>query len=217
NKPNYLSSRKIYYYRSFVTYWYEGPEITVYGEWVQFTSINPMCTGFTNFDAKRMMKKYYSYHGVIMACNIQPNPEPFTCEPEKPPGPKWELIYDFDFNLNYLWKWAYKDRDYFPSSDIDPCDDHFRDGMRRYYFCEMLAKRDWSYSRVTIYYSDGLNCKFSSVTEREGDLYMAWFNAIWENFNDLVWVSHPFIGSHMKVWRSENGEFPGGWPVPPTK
>ncbi len=80
NKPDYLSSRKIYWYRAWLTYWLEGPEITIYGEWVQFTSINPMCTGFTNFDAKRMMKKYYSYHGIIMPCKIPANPGPKICE-----------------------------------------------------------------------------------------------------------------------------------------
>lgn len=83
NKPDYLSSRKIYYYRAWQTYYVNDELVKAYGALVQFTSINPTCTGFTNFDAKRMMKKYYSYHGVIMKCNIQPNPKTFICEDTK--------------------------------------------------------------------------------------------------------------------------------------
>ncbi|GAI22937.1 unnamed protein product, partial [marine sediment metagenome] len=51
NKPDYLSSRKIYYYRAWATCYIEGELIKIYGELVQFTSINPNCTGFTNFEA----------------------------------------------------------------------------------------------------------------------------------------------------------------------
>lgn len=79
NNPDYLSSRKIYYYRAWVEYYVEGPLIKTYGAMKQFTSINPNCTGFTNFNAKKEINKYYSYHGGIMACKIQTCPAPLIC------------------------------------------------------------------------------------------------------------------------------------------
>jgi len=39
-----------------------------------------MKTGFVNAYIKVPLQKYYSYHGTIMPCNIQPNPDPFLLE-----------------------------------------------------------------------------------------------------------------------------------------
>ncbi|MBA7569660.1 hypothetical protein ES695_01885 [Candidatus Atribacteria bacterium 1244-E10-H5-B2] len=100
NNPDYLSSRKLYYYRAWHTY-YDGEELVkIYGEMKQFTAINPNCTGFTNFQAKKMIHKYYSYHGGIMACKIQPNPGTFICEDtDLPWGP--EIQVKFTTILSY--------------------------------------------------------------------------------------------------------------------
>lgn len=100
NNPDYLSSRKLYYYRAWHTY-YDGEElIKIYGEMRQFTAINPNCTGFTNFQAKKMIRKYYSYHGGKMVCNIQPDPGTFLCEPtDVPLGPEQEIRILSDLHI----------------------------------------------------------------------------------------------------------------------
>jgi len=45
-----------------------------------------MRTGFTNAFINKPLKKYYSYHGILMPCNIQPDPEPFASYEIKPGG-----------------------------------------------------------------------------------------------------------------------------------
>lgn len=47
-----------------------------------------MKTGFINAYCHKPAKKYYSYHGVIRDCLIEPDPDPFEEEPILPPyGP----------------------------------------------------------------------------------------------------------------------------------
>jgi len=45
-----------------------------------------MRTGFTNAFPNKPLKKYYSYHGILMPCYIQPDPEPFASYEIKPGG-----------------------------------------------------------------------------------------------------------------------------------
>ena len=212
NKPDYLSSRKIYYYRAWLTYWLEGPEETVYGEWVQFTSINPMCTGFTNFEAKRMMKKYYSYHGEIMPCKIQPDPEPFVCEPEAPTGPFWVLEYHVVFGAIGLtsWKRFYTTANFLFSSDPDPCIKKWPSGTKLYYAAELYIAEGYTYYAYS--WNKGSICGYTPTywLDNPGPYYsLDW---VWADTNRIVGAYNAGPGSYVKVWRSSNGELPSGSP-----
>ncbi|GAJ13326.1 unnamed protein product, partial [marine sediment metagenome] len=210
------SSRKIYYYRAWQTYKVGDELVRIYGEWVQFTSINPMCTGFTNFDAKRMMKKYYSYHGLIMACNIQPNPGPLVCIPEFVDTCPWELWKDVTFESAGNVYFKYVQGDFSPSSDIDPCAKKFTDGMARYYYCEVTLYYRHGPGLMGIFYNNGLECKSSFWTYRNTVFHKAWFNRLWQGSNVVVWVNPSRLPTNVKIWRTICGEFNGNWPVPPV-
>lgn len=213
NKPDYLSSRKIYYYRAWLTYWFEGPEITVYGEWVQFTAINPNCTGFTNFDAKRMMKKYYSYHGTIMPCNIQADPDPPICYPTEPPGAKWVVVYHDTMEEREGYDHRYDWADFKPSSIDDHCPDKPPDGKERYYYVEMKMKETEPPRRHYWGYSRGETCRYWSSTVPPPGFYFKIGENIWAGSVQLVYFTECGEGSEVTIWGSSNGEKPEYEPV----
>jgi len=65
-----------------------------------------MRTGFTNAFPNKPLKKYYSYHGILMPCNIQPDPEPFIdYDTKEPGGPIVTVTFSaiMKGNLNYSW------------------------------------------------------------------------------------------------------------------
>ena len=64
-----------------------------------------MKTGFIHTYAKKPLKKYYSYHGIVRDCLIQPDPEPFEEFPIAPPyGPLQLYIGDCNLSLGILYK-----------------------------------------------------------------------------------------------------------------
>lgn len=206
NNPDYLSSRKIYYYRAWHTY-YDGEElIKIYGEMKQFTAINPNCTGFTNFQAKKMINKYYSYHGGRMACKIQPNPGTFICEPVSVPILNfWEILYDVDIPASKIWHIMYFMEDFIESKEPDNC---YAIGKRFYYVRVALTRNPHLYLPSYVKYQDGENCVMkNSPTFTE--TYNADFDLV--TFHGQYYLLSFYQcdpPSHVTVWRSTTGEHP---------
>jgi len=214
NKPEYLSSRKIYYYRAWLEYYVDDEIVKIYGEWKQFTSINPMCNGFVNVEAKKVIKKYYSYHGETMPCNVPPEPKPYMCELLEEYGAKWEIIYEKTNKTEQVYTldydvWAFK-----PGGILDGCAVKFPDGFKRYYFCKMEV---WDGTFI-IGWSADMNgivpCQVWSRGGRYKYFYKTYEATIWAEKPWLVWIYQWVPNSHFVVWRSTNGDLP---PVPPVQ
>lgn len=213
NDPNYLSSRTIYYYRAWQEYEIAPDRIKVYGEWVQFTSINPMCNGFVNFEAKKMMRKYYSYHGMTMLCPIQPESNPYQCVPALAPGVFWILVYDWSGRYDgiKIVKWSITD--WLPSSEDDPCPDHFPDGKKRLVFWEYDIHHIVQEPPMQSLYTDGLNCEQVTWKMYKDYYYKKSYNTYYYLSSWIMGISWPWYGSRIRVWKSSTGEYPGYLPI----
>lgn len=175
-----------------------------------------MKTGFTNAFVNKPLTKYYSYHGIIKPCNVQPNPDPFEDFPNTYTECVWQIWKDFDFHSVGNMYVKYLVGDFAPSSDNDPCAKKFWDGKARYYYCEVSLycyKPAWG---TTLFINDGLHCKLSSEGSYDPYLYKAWFGRLWAGVNIVMGTGPSGWGSHVRIWRTICGEFNPNWPVPPT-
>lgn len=212
NSPNYLSSRTIYWYRAWQSYYVGDELIEIYGVWKQFTSINPMCTGFTNFDAKRQMRKYYSYHGIIMPCKVQADPDPPKCY-HIGICTEWELIRDIWPNSpSYYWELKWNAGMFLPSSDLESCEFKAEDGFRRYCYVDFEWYNRGGDGWYSYIYSSGKQCE--TIGESGYGYYQHWnflefFSGENSYFCIVNWAVPP---SHFRMWRSTTGELPSGIP-----
>lgn len=171
-------------------------------------------TGFVNAHIDKTNTKYYKYHGIIKPCNIQPNPDPGIVYPQKPPGPGWELIWDTDFYYNGIFRRTYQAYDFLPSSDFDPCPQHFPDYKKRYYFCELHYVKVYWAVPLWIAWPVYEACNTISFMEPGTYAYKAWFGELWAGADYVFMVAYPVAGSHYKIWRSTTGELPSYYPIP---
>lgn len=175
-----------------------------------------MKTGFNNAFVNIPGTKYYKYHGIMMPCNVQPDPPPFEDVPNDFDECYWEIWKDFSWYSAGNMYVRYLPADFHPSSDDDPCNPKFYDGKARYYFCELSLYCYYPWYGVTIFYNDGLNCKFSSEGALAGYRYKAWFNRLYAAYTPVMGTGPAGPGSHVTIWRTVCGEFNPKWPVPPT-
>jgi len=161
--------------------------------------------------------KYYKYHGMIMPCNIQPDPVCFVSVDTK--LSKWVLIYDDYPPTANSWK---RDFDYtlFPPSIYnDICYFKFPDGKRRFYFYEIyfvFVERYpgdfWSVS-----WDDGLNCTMDGETGITGHFYKSMWGLLEYGFPGeqyCIYLNPSGAGSHVRIWASVEGDLPLTNPVP---
>lgn len=175
-----------------------------------------MKTGFTNAFVNKPLTKYYSYHGIIKPCNVQPNPDPFEDFPNTYTECVWEVIYDTYFQSSGTFFYKYKASDFFPSSDNDPCPAKFPDGKARYYFAEVTLLNRFGSGNTILIWNSGLICNFDSVLTTDLIIYKAWFDRLWAGSNVIIMSTPAKLPSHLRVWRTICGEFNPNWPVPPT-
>lgn len=70
-----------------------------------------MRTEFTNAFPNKPLNKYYMYHGILMPCNIQPDPEPFVSYEIKPGGGPVVTV-TFTAVINTGWQYSEFDYNY---------------------------------------------------------------------------------------------------------
>jgi len=163
-------------------------------------------------------KKYYKYHGLIMPCNIQPDPEPLIKIPLVPAPAEWVLIYDEWPVQNGQWLLKYNPDFIKPSSIGDPCFHSWPDGKQRYYFFEVDYYWNGLDKFWTIRWSDGLNCAFDGGSSSRAYMHfefskLVWFGwDIWEDY--LIYLENPAAGTNVKIWASTTGELPADLPSP---
>lgn len=174
-----------------------------------------MKTGFVNAFVNKPLNKNYSYHGILKPCNVQPNPEPFEDFPNDYTASVWELFIDKDFDSSRYTHIRARLEDIYPSSDEDVCVTKWPDGKNRYYFCEMQFYGRVPPQWMVLTWSNGLNCDYKWVKNYGTYMYKAWFDKWYAASDVICYVYKSKIGSHVKVWRSSTGEFPGYYPVPP--
>ena len=175
-----------------------------------------MKTGFNNAFVNIPGTKYYSYHGIIKPCNVQPDPDPFEDFPNTYTECVWELwkeLWPFSAGNTYI---HYNQADFFPSSDNDPCSQKFSDGKARYYYCQVHHVAYGGYSIMGIFYNNGVQCKSSFWTKWGYTFDKAWFNRLWKGSNLCVWINPCGWGTYIKIWRTICGEYNPNWPVPPV-
>ena len=175
-----------------------------------------MKTGFTNAFVNKPLTKYYSYHGIIKPCNVQPNPDPFEDFPNTYTECVWEIWYDQYIESPGYVTIYYGTEDFYPSSDPDPCPVKFPDGKARYYFCEVTLYHRYGSGLMIIFGNDGLNCTLKTEGKTGEVWYKAWFNRINKQFNYIVLVNASRLPSRIRIWRTVCGEFNPNWPVPPA-
>lgn len=172
-----------------------------------------MKTGFIYGYPNKPTKKGYSYHGVDRDCLIQPDPGPFEEYPALP-GAKWELLYDVWITMH---QWAYEMRkitgDFLPSSDDVTCEDPGPDGKKRYWFLE-VDYCSWRSDGLWMFlYFSGQTCHDVFEYGYDRCIYRTVQSDIVYNVTYLMSLNFPAIGSHIRLWRSSNGELPAGSPV----
>lgn len=175
-----------------------------------------MKTGFTNAFVKIPGTKYYSYHGIIKPCNVQPNPAPFEDYPNTYIECVWEIVYDLYYQSSASFNFFYRPDYFYPSSDNDPCPRKFADGRARYYFAEVTLHNRHSSGNMAIIWNSGLKCNYDFANKTGTYFYKAWFDRLWAKTNVLIMTSAAKLPSRIRVWRTVCGEFNPNWPVPPT-
>jgi len=174
-----------------------------------------MKTGFIHGFPNKPGKKRYSYHGIDRDCLVQPNPDPFEEFPTGPPLGNWVLV--FDGPIGSAWYGYYK---FFPTGFLKSTDDYLcPNGLgtlkNLYYFTEVDIYPYRTGQMMNVMWSDGLNCKYSFITAGYyKHIYKAWFNLQWYKGGELWDCFNISWSSHARVWKSEDGEFPGYYPIP---
>ena len=158
--------------------------------------------------------KYYNYHGMIMPCNIQPDPECFKTYDTGEGTPTWVRLY---CNLRVVgdYFYLYYDvADVLPSGWIDQCVHKFPDREERYYFLELYLQKDPSYPTIQIDINYGNQCKFFEyiMTEQLENIAMV-FN-LFAGYDWIFRYKYLQAASANKVWKTSNGRFNQNWPVP---
>lgn len=175
-----------------------------------------MKTGFNNAFVNIPGTKYYSYHGRVMPCNIQPDPAPFDDFPNTYDPCVWEMIYDTDFESPGIFGYKYRATDFFPSSDDDLCPDKFPGGRARYYYAEVSLYSRYGIDNMVLLWNSGFICDFESVLKYGEHIYKAWFGKLWAGSDVLIMTTPAKLPSHLTIWRTICGEFNPNWPVPPA-
>ena len=175
-----------------------------------------MKTGFNNAFVNIPGTKYYSYHGFLMPCNIQPDPSPFEIFPNTYTTCIWEIVYDLDFESPGTFFIHYQPDKFYPSSDSDFCLDKFPGGKQRYYYAEVRLLNRFTPANMVIIWNSGFVCNFENVSKYGTELYHAWFGKLWAGSSTLIMTTPARLPSHLTVWRTVCGEFNPNWPVPPT-
>jgi hypothetical protein len=173
-----------------------------------------MKTGFINAYADKPIKKQYKYHGLNMECNKTPNPDPFEGFPTYE-GPGWQVLWDADFIYNGIFYKDYTSANFIASLVHDDCPNHFTDYFKRYYFCEINYYKIYGAVPLLLSWSDGDICSYGMFQEYGSFLYKAGLYSAWAGGSHLFFAAYPSLGSHYTIWRSENGNLPGYYPVPP--
>ncbi|MCK4528955.1 hypothetical protein KAW18_16440 [candidate division WOR-3 bacterium] len=174
-----------------------------------------MKTGFIYGYPNKPGKKRYSYHGVDRDCLIQPDPEPFEDFPIGPPLGNWILAWEGSMKTGWFSYHTYYPINFLNSSDEHPCYAPGSGVKCVYYFAEIHLYPYSTGQYMNVNWGDGLNCKYSFIPiGKYKYIYKAWFNFpqytgayAWRAFNLGA-------GSYGKIWKSEDGEFPGYYPVP---
>lgn len=173
-----------------------------------------MKTGFIHGYANKPLKKYYSYHGILRDCLIQPEADPFEDHDLHLPGARWEVIYEVYNTADQVYFLDYKIEDFFPAKINDWCPEKHFDGKIRHYFCELEI---WDGTFI-IGWSMDMNgitpCKVWSSAGQWQYFYKSYKALIWAGSAHLIWIFQWVPNSHFKVWRSSDGDLPDYDPVP---
>lgn len=177
-----------------------------------------MRNGFVFGYPNKPKRKYYSYHGILMPCYDQFDPDPFITYPEAEIETKWVVIYDEWPVQDGQWLLKYDPSYIKPSKLGDPCPHGWPDGFRRYYFFEIDYYWNGKDDFWTIRWSDGLNCCFDGGSSTRPYIHLeysklVWFGwDIWEDY--LIYLENPDPGTNVKIWVSTTGDLPEGTPTP---
>lgn len=174
-----------------------------------------MKTGFSHGFADKMGKKAYDYHGVKRECPIQPEIPPYIDPDMAPLGPAWVLAWQGYLHTSLGGITTIYPTGFLYSSDPHPCTNKKYCTKNMYYFAEVYLYRRKPGSKMTMAWSDGIGCKLNWDAGYWDYWYKAWFDYRWCGQTCLFWVYKTGVGSWGRIWKSETGEFPGGYPVPP--
>ena len=158
--------------------------------------------------------KYYYYHGMLRPCNIQPEIECFDKIDTEENTTVWQLIYEEwpvqsgYYYLNYILE------DFIPSVEEQNCDINFLDDKRRYYFYEVDYYKGSEYPYLWFAWQDGFWCFQNFIQQRVEHLYKANYSYLIAETTRLIFLQNPATGSHIRIWRSKDGELPDYFPVP---
>ena len=174
-----------------------------------------MKTGFLYGYPNKPGKKRYSYHGLERDCLIQPSPDPFEDYPIGPPLGNWILVFDGPIWSAWYGYYIFKPSGFLVSSDDYLCPNGLGTKKNIYYFSEVTIFPYKPGQWMNLHWADGLNCKGDWIgIGKYQSIYKAWFNIHWYKY-DNIWNAFNISGlSYARVWKSEDGEFPGYYPVP---
>lgn len=156
----------------------------------------------------------YYYHGLRKKCRRRPRPGPFRKDFCKPLGEEWILVFDGSIACRWGKYFIFDANGFLYSSDDYKCPSAPVGTKNKYYFAEVeyIKRPDWPFAWIS--FSDGLNCKYTTISSSEWTyIYRAYFNIVWYGENHVLWVCSAAEGSRGRVWKSLTGEFPGYYPV----
>ena len=172
-----------------------------------------MKTGFMQGYRNKPVKKYYTYHGQIMDCLIQPGTGPYKLYETTEEVQSWIRFYG---TLKVIYPYMYlkfKIDDILPSRWLDKCEITHPDGKERYYFLELYLQKLPGAPDQTIELNYGNTCGiFPYIMTKQKERIAMWF-IVWAGTDWIFRYNFLKIASANKIWKTTNGNLNVNWPV----
>lgn len=167
-----------------------------------------MKTGFVKAFIDKTAKKYYNYHGLIMPCNLQPEPDTLIEYPITSGG-TWVVIYEWWTRYYGESSYSYSWRDFLPSSINDLCSTKFPDGKVRHYKLEVEYTSGVPGSQWYVIWVNGKICNWDGIFSYDNYMYITADCYLWAETTQLIKLWNAKPGTHIRIWGTSNGELPG--------
>ncbi|GAI22682.1 unnamed protein product [marine sediment metagenome] len=132
----------------------------------------------------------------------------------KPPGQEWVLAWEGSLYTTYKGNKNILPTGFLKSSDNYLCPDS-PGNKNTYYFTEVYLWQRGYGEKLTLLWSDGINCKGKWITGYNIlYIYKSWFNMRWYSIGYLARVYNTGPSSWGRCWKSLTGEYPGYYPFP---
>ena len=154
-------------------------------------------------------KKYYKYHGLIMPCNIQPDPDPLLDYPLFPEiiG-EWILFYDKYPTAKNLTVYVLPGG-YPASSEINICIDIKAIPRYVYFYIDLQLYWTGLYNIRRVNLEDGTTCSWRAFNFTGGYSRLNMIQKRYKSTKSDMSMAYIKPPTHVRMWYSKLGNDPG--------